>query len=220
MSDELQNYYLDAMGIQRWLPQEGGDAVESFTNTSTQTSWQALQEEVKACQRCALSQSRTQVVFGVGNPQADVMIVGEAPGFHEDRQGEPFVGRAGQLLNKMLQAVGLEREQVFIGNVLKCRPPQNRDPQPEEIKECTPYLERQVAHISPKLIVAVGRYAAHYLLGCTNSLRSLRNKMHSFGKLQTPVIVSYHPAYLLRNPADKGKAYSDWQQVAKLIEAP
>ncbi len=183
----------------------------------TQDNWHSLSTEVAACQRCALSQGRTQTVFGVGAINAELLIVGEAPGFHEDKQGEPFVGRAGQLLNAMLNSIGLNREQVYIANVLKCRPPENRDPLPEEIRQCTSYLERQVALLQPKVILAVGRYAAQYLLSCDSALTTLRGQKHQFRDTNIPLIVSYHPAYLLRNPVDKGKAYIDLQMLAKLL---
>jgi DNA polymerase len=148
-------------------------------------------------------------VFGVGNQQAEWLIVGEAPGAEEDRTGEPFVGRAGQLLNSMLRAVGLAREQVYIANVLKCRPPANRDPVPSETVECLPYLERQIALLKPKIMLAVGRIAAQNLLHTDKTLGSLRQQVHRFGIAQVPLIVTYHPAYLLRTPADKRKAWED-----------
>lgn len=216
MNEKLHAYYLDAMGIDRWLERKNQRQLDS----TAADAWQVLQAQVKNCQLCALAKSRTQTVFGVGNRQADLMIVGEAPGFHEDKQGEPFVGRAGQLLNKMLDSVDLSREQVFIANVLKCRPPNNRDPLPEEIKQCTGYLEQQVKLIAPKLIVAVGRHAAHYLLGTTLSLSALRKQTHVFGSDKTAVIVSYHPAYLLRNPQDKAKAYRDWCRIRAYLDRP
>ena len=162
-----------------------------------------------ACTRCTLSATRTQTVFGVGNQQAQWLIVGEAPGAEEDRQGEPFVGRAGQLLNSMLRAVGLAREQVYIANVLKCRPPGNRDPSPTEAAECLPYLEQQIALLKPKVMLAVGRIAAQNLLRTDKTLGSLRQQVHRFGASQVPLIVTYHPAYLLRAPADKRKSWED-----------
>jgi uracil-DNA glycosylase family 4 len=169
----------------------------------------SLRESVANCTACPLHETRTQTVFGVGNEQAKLMIIGEAPGFHEDQQGEPFVGRAGQLLNAMLQSIGFKREEVYIANVLKCRPPENRDPNAEEVSLCTKYLQQQINLIQPTLLLAVGRVAAHYLLDTKKSLQALRNQIHSFGENQTPLIVTYHPAYLLRNPADKKKAYID-----------
>jgi len=171
--------------------------------------WEALRAEVLGCTKCALHTTRTQGVFGVGNRRADWLVIGEAPGAEEDRQGEPFVGRAGQLLNAMLRAIGLQRETVFIANVLKSRPPGNRDPKPDEVAACMPYLMRQIALLRPKLILAVGRIAAQNLLATDVSLARLRGQVHTFGELNTPLIVTYHPAYLLRTPADKRKAWED-----------
>jgi uracil-DNA glycosylase family 4 len=171
--------------------------------------WDALRARVAACTRCGLSATRTQTVFGVGSQQADWLIVGEAPGAEEDRRGEPFVGRAGQLLNSMLHAVGLAREQVYIANVLKCRPPGNRDPSPTEAAECLPYLEQQIALLKPKIMLAVGRIAAQNLLHTDKTLGSLRQQVHRFGAASVPLVVTYHPAYLLRTPADKRKAWED-----------
>ena len=171
--------------------------------------WTQLRERVAACTRCALSTTRTRTVFGVGDQQADWMIVGEAPGAEEDRAGEPFVGRAGQLLNSMLRAIGLAREQVYIANVLKCRPPNNRDPQSNETSECSPYLERQIALLKPKIMLVVGRIAAQNLLRTQSPLGRLRQQVHVFGASRVPLVVTYHPAYLLRTPADKRKAWED-----------
>jgi uracil-DNA glycosylase family 4 len=171
--------------------------------------WSELRARVAACTRCSLSTTRTQTVFGVGNLRAEWLVVGEAPGAEEDRQGEPFVGRAGQLLNSMLRAVGLTREQVYIANVLKCRPPGNRDPSLSEAAECLPYLEQQIALLKPKIMLAVGRIAAQNLLRTDKTLGSLRRQVHRFGISQVPLIVTYHPAYLLRTPADKRKSWED-----------
>jgi DNA polymerase len=164
---------------------------------------------VAGCQKCGLAATRTQTVFGVGDRAARWMIVGEAPGAEEDRQGEPFVGRAGQLLNSMLKAIGLSRGEVYIANVLKCRPPHNRDPAPGEVACCLPYLHRQVALIQPRLILCVGRIAAHNLLGTDLPLARLRGRVHSLEPFGVPVIVTYHPAYLLRSPGEKRKAWID-----------
>ena len=161
------------------------------------------------CLRCPLHQTRTNTVFGVGNRQADWLVVGEAPGAEEDKQGEPFVGRAGGLLNSMLRGIGLAREQVFIANVLKCRPPANRDPRPEEVAQCLPYLERQIGLLQPKIMLAVGRIAAQNLLATDAPLARLRGKLHRFGEAGTPLVITYHPAYLLRTPSDKRKAWED-----------
>jgi uracil-DNA glycosylase family 4 len=168
-----------------------------------------LQQCVADCKRCPLHQTRAQTVFGVGNTKAKLMIIGEAPGFHEDQQGEPFVGRAGQLLNAMLHAIGLERSEIYIANILKCRPPENRDPLPEEVAQCTPYLKQQIALIQPTVLCAVGRIAAQYLLKTTLSLSKLRGKVHAYGEEKRPLLITYHPAYLLRNPSAKADAYRD-----------
>jgi uracil-DNA glycosylase len=172
--------------------------------------WDALRSEVLSCTKCVLHQSRTQGVLGVGPRRADWMVIGEAPGAEEDRRGEPFVGRAGHLLDAMLHAIGLNRgTNVYIANVLKSRPPGNRDPKPEEVAACLPYLMRQIELLQPRLMLAVGRIAAQNLLSTDLSLGRLRGKVHHFGELNTPLIVTYHPAYLLRTPADKSKAWED-----------
>jgi DNA polymerase len=171
-------------------------------------NWDELKARVSVCTRCAeLAATRTQTVFGVGDHNAQWMVIGEAPGAEEDRQGEPFVGRAGQLLNNMLKAIGLQRETVFIANMIKCRPPGNRDPLPEEIANCSDYLQRQVALLSPKIILAVGRISAQNLLKTSEPLARLRGKVHRLGDV--PLVVTYHPAYLLRTPGDKAKAWTD-----------
>ena len=161
------------------------------------------------CLRCPLHQTRTNTVFGVGDRQADWLVVGEAPGAEEDKQGEPFVGRAGGLLNSMLRGIGLAREQVFIANVLKCRPPANRDPRPEEVAQCLPYLERQIGLLQPKIMLAVGRIAAQNLLATDTPIGKLRGHVHRFGAAGIPLVVTYHPAYLLRSPTEKRKAWED-----------
>jgi uracil-DNA glycosylase family 4 len=229
--DTRHQQYLDALGITRWVPR--GEASESadFEKTSVVSGatviiplapvalrqspnteidareWAGLETAVRGCTKCSLHATRTQTVFGVGNRQARWMFIGEAPGADEDRQGEPFVGRAGQLLNAILFAIGLKREEVYIANVLKCRPPGNRDPQPEEVIQCEPYLLRQIELIKPRLIVALGRHAAHSLLKTEVPLSKLRGQRLSYHG--TPLIVTYHPAYLLRNPADKRKVWDD-----------
>lgn len=171
--------------------------------------WDALRSQVLDCRRCGLCESRTHAVFGVGDPGARWLVVGEAPGADEDRQGEPFVGRAGQLLNAMLQAAGCQREQVFIANVLKCRPPDNRDPQAEEMAACAPHLARQIELIQPGLILAVGRIAAQHLLQTDIPVGRLRGIRHVHADTGIPVVVTYHPAYLLRKPSEKRKAWDD-----------
>jgi uracil-DNA glycosylase len=170
--------------------------------------WDALAARVSACQRCRLCERRTNAVFGVGDREADWMLIGEAPGENEDKLGEPFVGQAGKLLDSMLRAVTLSREEnVFIANVIKCRPPGNRNPEPDEVARCEPYLRRQVALVKPKLIIALGRFAAQSLLKTEASIASLRGRVHDYEGV--PVIVTYHPAYLLRSLNDKAKAWAD-----------
>jgi uracil-DNA glycosylase len=204
--------YYDALGIRRYLRTDE-QSIKAQTQPvlapPTTADWQRLQEQVRTCTACPLHQSRTNAVFGVGNSSADLMVIGEAPGFYEDQEGEPFIGRAGKLLDKMLNAISLTRKQVYIANVIKCRPPNNRDPQANEIATCTPYLDQQIMYVKPKLLLALGRIAAHYLVKTKASLDSLRQKVHIYGHTQTPVIITYHPAYLLRNVIDKKKAYAD-----------
>jgi len=171
--------------------------------------WRELQSCVAACTGCELHRTRTRTVFGTGNRQADWMIIGEAPGAEEDRQGEPFVGRAGQLLTEMLRATGQQREDVFITNILKCRPPQNRDPRPAEVASCHAWLQRQIALVRPSLILAVGRIAAHNLLETDVPVGRLRGRIHHYGEGRIPLIVTYHPAYLLRSPLEKRKSWED-----------
>jgi len=170
--------------------------------------WAELKQAVAVCEACSLAKTRTQTVFGVGDEHAEWLFVGEAPGAEEDKRGEPFVGQAGQLLDNMLAAIQLKRgENVYIANVLKCRPPQNRDPHGEEVVKCDPFLKRQVELIQPKLIVALGKFAAQSLLESDQSISALRSKLHDYHGV--PVIVTYHPAYLLRNMPDKSKAWED-----------
>jgi uracil-DNA glycosylase len=229
-----RNRYLEAIGVDVWVRRPGGplgalEIPERTQALSPQRAvptpevpdapqpvsdlaepWQALRTEILSCTRCALHKTRTQGVVGVGPQRTDWMVIGEAPGAEEDRRGEPFVGRAGQLLDAMLRAIGLDRRtNVYIANVLKSRPPNNRDPKPEEVAACLPYLMRQIALLQPRLMLAVGRIAAQNLLSTDMSLSRLRGKVHHFGELNTPLIVTYHPAYLLRTPADKRKAWED-----------
>lgn len=200
------NQHLNQLGITRWERRYQDDVELEIVNTP---DLQNLAETVAQCTMCELHHTRTQTVFGVGNVNAKLMIIGEAPGFHEDEQGEPFVGRAGQLLTAMLKSIGFKREDVYIANILKCRPPNNRDPLAEEVAQCTQYLDQQIATIKPQLLLAVGRIAAHYLMQTKAPLSSLRSQKHLYGKDNTPLIITYHPAYLLRNPQDKKKAYQD-----------
>jgi DNA polymerase len=228
--DNLRRQYLDAMGIPVWERRAlsvvpiADTAVRITTAPTaavmprpaeTSPDWATLEEAVRSCTKCALHSTRTQTVFGVGNRKAQWMFVGEAPGADEDRQGEPFVGAAGKLLNAMLAALGLKREEVFIANVLKCRPPNNRDPQAGEVEQCEPYLIRQIELIQPKLIVALGRHAAHSLLKTDLALARLRGQPLSYQNI--PLVVTYHPAYLLRTPSDKRKAWEDLRRARRII---
>lgn len=211
--------YLEAMGIDRWVLRETAQHSDTIDAASAglSSSLALLEQTVSKCVQCELHATRKNTVFGVGNPDADWMFVGEAPGAEEDRQGLPFVGRAGQLLNAMLSAVNLQRDQVYIANVLKCRPPNNRDPLGEEVKRCEPYLHQQVEQIKPKIIFALGRFAAQSLLKTTRPISKLRGEVFSYADTGIPLVVTYHPAYLLRNPIDKRKAWVDLLLGCKLM---
>ena len=179
--------------------------------------WIPLKSAVSTCVKCGLHKTRTQTVFGVGDENADWMLIGEAPGAEEDRLGDPFVGQAGKLLDNMLAAIGLSRRSnVYIANVLKCRPPGNRNPSPEEVEKCTPHLLQQIELVQPKLIVALGRFAAQTLLASDASIASLRGRVHRYAGV--PLIVTYHPAYLLRTLEDKAKAWEDLVFARKTME--
>jgi uracil-DNA glycosylase len=209
--------YLKAMGIDVWQlknkPTVAADISDNADISDDVLDWDDLQKKVANCSLCDLCKTRTNSVFGVGNTQAEIMFIGEAPGEKEDLQGEPFVGRAGMLLNEMMRSIGLLRENAYIANILKCRPPKNRDPLPNEISLCTPYLKEQIALINPKVIIAVGRVAAHHLLNTDESMSKLRSNVYHYGDLNTPLFVIYHPAYLLRSPREKSKAYIDLKRI-------
>jgi uracil-DNA glycosylase family 4 len=175
----------------------------------------ALREHIGDCTRCRLSKGRTKLVFGVGNPDADIMFVGEGPGADEDAQGEPFVGRAGQLLNNMISAMGIRREDVYIANVVKCRPPNNRAPEKDETDTCSPFLMQQIDIVKPKVIVALGATAAKNLLAMNDSMGALRGRWYDFRG--TKLVVTYHPAYLLRDPRQKKETWKDLQMVMKFL---
>lgn len=222
MNQRMRLQYLEAMGIDVWQPRSAllssesevlATEVDNVSESSvdTQLDWQRLKSEVKNCQACTLCEQRTNTVFGVGDESADWLVIGEAPGQEEDRQGEPFVGRAGKLLDQMLLALGLQRQQVYIANVVKCRPPQNRDPRPDEMASCAAYLRRQIELIQPKIILLVGRVAAQSLLNTTDNVGRMRGKRHSYADTQIPMVVTYHPAYLLRSPLEKRKSWKDLQ---------
>jgi len=224
MNDEKRLYYLDQMGIQVWVPQtitakcQGvekiiGEELSPGELNPEQVQIAASLDELKLtvsnCMRCELHRTRTQTVFGVGHPAAEWLIIGEAPGADEDRLGEPFVGRAGQLLTSMLRAIGLAREEVFIANILKCRPPNNRDPQPNEISCCGSYLRQQIELIQPKIILVVGRIAAQSLLNVDTPIGKMRGQKFTYQDTKIPVVAIYHPAYLLRSPHQKRNAWED-----------
>jgi DNA polymerase len=191
--------------------------VSAHSNASS-LNWDELRQKVLSCTRCSLHETRTRAVFGVGDIHADWLIIGEAPGAEEDRQGEPFVGQAGKLLDAMLASIGLKRgDNLYIANVLKSRPPGNRDPKADEVAACIPYLERQIDLIQPKIIVALGRIAAQNLLRTEVSISRLRGEVHQYRGV--PMVVTYHPAYLLRNPADKTKVWDDLCMAKNLIES-
>jgi uracil-DNA glycosylase len=236
---ERQREMLAAMGVRlfetapavedpaplRPEPQPHEDAragVVSVSGDVASLDWPALRQAVASCRACALCESRKQTVFGVGHEQARLMIVGEAPGEQEDLQGEPFVGPAGKLLDNMLRAIGLARDAaeperaVFICNTLKCRPPRNRNPEPAESARCAPFLERQIALVRPKLLLAMGRFAAQSLLGSDEAIGKLRGRIHQ--RAGVPVIVTYHPAYLLRTLADKARAWDDLCLAASVLD--
>ncbi len=236
--------YLKLMDIDVYVPRHGApvtDVVNAVTapaarlpeqpvapvaqpvapvTAATESAWQELRVAVPACTRCGLHKERTQTVFGVGNPRAQWLIIGEAPGAEEDRQGEPFVGRAGQLLNAMLAAIGLQREDVFIANILKCRPPQNRDPKPEEAAACAPFLQKQIALVQPRIILALGRIAAQNLLSTDTPIGRMRGQRYEYPDPKVPVVVTYHPAYLLRSPTEKRKVWEDLQMARGILREP
>jgi DNA polymerase len=230
-TDVTRLAYLDALGIDvfvcRATPTPASDATavdepcEGAVDAPAPAplDWSSLRQAVASCTRCPLHAGRTQTVFGVGSQAADWMIIGEAPGAEEDRRGEPFVGRAGKLLDEMLRAVGLSRDSVFIANILKCRPPNNRDPAATEADACRSHLDRQVELVSPKLILAVGRIAAQQLLGSDEPVGRLRGRVHTLTKSEIPVVVTYHPAYLLRTPLQKREAWKDLCLARRVIGA-
>ena len=179
--------------------------------------WTELKEKVRQCTACRLHAGRTQTVFGVGNENARVMVIGEAPGADEDIQGEPFVGRAGKLLDEMLRAIGFQRDEVYITNIVKCRPPDNRNPQHDEALHCAPYLQRQIALINPRVICAVGRIAAQNLLQIDLPIGKMRGNLYNYSSSDIPVVVTYHPAYLLRSPREKRKSWEDLKRLKIIL---
>ncbi|TLY48544.1 MAG: uracil-DNA glycosylase [Gammaproteobacteria bacterium] len=229
---EKHLHYFKKMEIPLWILQDSGNKLSKEKIKDDDMSkkvitreqkistldWPKLKLAVNNCRACDLYKTRTNPVFGVGNPNADLLVIGEAPGANEDKQGEPFVGRGGQLLTNMLSAIGFKRGDYYIANILKSRPPNNRDPSLAEVTACTPYLLRQISLIKPKLILAVGRIAAHFLLGTDASMASLRGNLFHFGANKIPLLVTYHPAYLLRSPREKRKAWQDMLCVKKQLD--
>ncbi len=219
MSDptSFNAYYLRQIGVVTELP-EATDIQTPDSNSASEAmsesiNLEALAAQASDCTACTLSQERTHVVFGVGNPHADILFIGEAPGHDEDIQGEPFVGRAGKLLDKMLAALDLDRQSVYIMNVIKCRPPNNRDPNPDEVKACSQWFDRQWDVISPKVVCLLGRVAAQRVLQTNESLSALRGKWHEYRGV--PVWVTYHPAYLLRSPSQKTRGWEDLRLLSR-----
>lgn len=242
MNEAKRLYYLDQLGIQAWvsnkavveevqkqheqavsaeegIKQENNKQILSTQESEVAASLDELKLTIAECTKCDLHRSRTQTVFGVGHPAAEWLIIGEAPGADEDRMGEPFVGRAGQLLTSMLRATGLAREEVFIANILKCRPPNNRDPHANEINHCSSYLRQQIELIQPKIILVVGRIAAQSLLSVDTPIGKMRGQKFIYQDTSIPVIATYHPAYLLRSPQQKRKAWDDLKFAMQVYSA-
>ncbi len=199
-----------------WLQSEGFDTWKAEVPLAvlpaiSPLSLQGIRDDLGDCQRCPLGATKKHLVFGVGDAQAELMFVGEGPGADEDAQGEPFVGKAGQLLTKMIGAMGLSRERVYIANIIKCRPPQNRNPRPDEIASCRPFLDQQIAAVRPKIICALGTFAAQTLLNTQTRISDLRGHFHELNGVK--VLPTFHPAYLLRNPAEKKRVWSDLQRI-------
>ncbi len=199
-------------------------AIAAMPRADIPADWPGLRAVIKDCHACKLCKTRTNTVFGVGAETSPLMIVGEGPGADEDARGEPFVGRAGKLLDEMLKAIGRsrgepdDRNAVFIANVVKCRPPGNRDPEADEVEACRPYLDRQIELVRPKLIVALGRIAAQRLLDTDAPLSRLRGPIYHYGEARTPVFVTYHPAYLLRSPREKAKSWDDLKKIHRFLQ--
>lgn len=222
MNNSTRLQYLEAMGIDVWVSRiqpvvESSDRESAAIQTEvTEDSWADLKNQVSNCQKCSLSETRKQTVFGEGNVNADWMLIGEAPGQNEDLEGKPFLGQPGFLLTEMLRAIGLQRESVYITNVLKCSLPKNRDPKVEELKSCNDYLQQQITLVNPKIILAVGRIAAQTLLETKKPLSDLRGVTHQVNGI--PTVVVYHPAYLLRSLLEKRKAWQDLQFAMKTYQ--
>jgi uracil-DNA glycosylase len=216
--------YEEDVTSQSLIPESVCDSVDTYNEeTKVELSksekiaaLKKLEKQVKECTKCELCKNRTNVVFGVGNPDADLMFVGEAPGYYEDVQGEPFVGKAGQLLTKIIESIGMKRGDVYIANILKCRPPENRNPNADEIVMCSPHLIRQIEIIRPKIICALGTFAAQTLLDTKDTIGKLRGRFFEYQS--TKFLATYHPAYLLRNPDDKKKVWADIKKVRAFLQ--
>ena len=225
---------VEALAVEDAVPADAGQLAAILSDKPA--ALRVIRDEIGDCKRCGLCQERTKIVFGVGDPHARIMFVGEGPGADEDAQGEPFVGRAGQLLNNMITAMGIRREDVYIGNVVKCRPPKNRAPERDESDTCGPFLMRQISVVRPEIIVALGATAAKFLLGATDSMANLRGHIYDFHpglhpnaprtaaerdpEFTTKLVVTYHPAYLLRDPRQKKETWLDLQIVMKYLGMP
>ncbi len=227
MDEQTRRQYLQAMGVEVWLsrlpaarPGDGacseGGSEEVTVADGDDSTWHCLESELKHCRACGLAEQRTNVVFGSGSRNADWLIVGESPGQEEDKLGEPFVDTSGTLLNAMLFALGLKREQVFVTNIVKCRPLQKRDLGKNELERCANYLRRQVALVNPRVILLLGRAAAQGVLSSGESIADMRGRRHFFPGTDIPMVVTYHPAYLLRKPMDKRKIWQDLQYAYQL----
>ncbi len=208
-------HYMQQLGVDELPLQVSPEALAG--SSSAHAVLEQLEASVQDCTRCNLHQSRTQVVFGTGDPTADLVFVGEAPGEAEDRRGEPFVGPSGQLLTRIIEAMGLKREEVYILNIVKCRPPKNRDPNPDELAACRPFLQAQLDCLQPRVVCALGRFAAQALLQTDESISRLRGRFHKLGEI--PVMPTYHPAYLLRNPHEKRVVWQDMQAIQKVLNS-
>jgi DNA polymerase len=233
MDPARRSRYLQALGLEAWslraaasvAAPDDADGVTTAAPPAVREArapvpqdWEGLQAAVAACRQCRLCETRTNTVFGVGPRQAPLMVVGEAPGADEDLKGEPFVGRAGKLLDEMLRAIGRSRQtDTFIANVTKCRPPGNREPAEDEAEACRPYLEQQLRLVKPKLIVALGRVAAQRLLVTDTPIGKMRGQTYTWGPEGTPLMVTYHPAYLLRNPGEKAKSWEDLKRIQRFL---
>ncbi len=216
MIDEQRRQYLAAMGIDVWLPRDAADEQQAAVIASDLVeeplpvdAGSDLDADIRACQRCPLAATRTQVVIGRGSLTADWLIIGEAPGAEEDKRGQPFVGPAGGLLERMLKAIDLSADDYYIANTVKCRPPGNRNPAAVEIEACGDFLRRQIASVQPRIILVLGRVAAQSILASDQPLARLRGRLHHHPQTGIPLVVTYHPAYLLRSPRDKGKSWQD-----------